>query len=628
MSNFNLVAQRTTAVQNIPRLTFQLPQSPNSIGTQQSNPILFCQSGCQLEFTFNNISGASVYNDGTFFSITPANGDNYIKWNGSNANGQQMVQFDLREIYFQAPAKDVVGQITYNKSIQMYFVFVNEQYNNQMIVISVIGQANNTGNAPQTNGFVLLNSLANQIPLRGDDVQLANLSNFNLGTLLPSNKSFFSTLVNSNTQYISMTQIVDIPLTFFNNMISRVIGSTQAYQQKVNNYVQNIPVNPAGTIIFYNENIEMHGAGQALVCDSNCQRVVGKANALNPTVGKRTTRQVEPSARDDKFIKETSAVAAQEEQPCEEEEMWEGDFTAVNTKPTVKEGVGIGNGFVIGFLMIATTFLIFWMIYQMHVLTGVSGSMFRLYFWKSLFSPQNALVTGLGFSAIAVLIACVIIYVVIFVKQRNDEDKKQKPSIALFVGFPIYFAVTIFFLIKLYMDRKSIFKSTPALNGKGSPFSGDFPSFQFESIDPKKPYFKLMQAADAIHSNPSMLATSQGQQLYKQATNAFSQLPQQQRLAMRQQFGQQLFKKGSQLSTAVKNGKLDSADIGAINRSLGKYIQHSTVSPTVKQDIINMASRYPNNPQLQNISSTLQQSNQLSLQQWKQLTNIAANPPQ
>ena len=625
MSNFNLVAQRTQAIQNIPRLTFQLPQSTTSIGTQQSSPILFCQSGCQLEFTFNNISGASVYNDGTFFSITPSGGTNYIKWNGSNTNGQELVQFDLKEVYFQAPAKDVVGAITYNKSIQFYLVFVNEQYNNQMIVISVIGQANNTGNVPQTNGFVLLNSLANQIPLRGDDVQLANLSNFNLGTLLPSNKSFFSTLVNSNTQYISMTQIIDIPLTFFNNMISRVIGSTQAYQQKVNNYVQNTPVNPAGTIIFYNENIEPIGAGQAFVCDSNCQQVVGKSSALNPTIGTKTTRQVEPRDRDDKFIKETSVQAEAEEQ-CEEEEMWPGDFTDAKFDKKQK-GLGAGNGFVIATVLIVAVVLAFIMFYIMHILTGISGSIFSANFWQTLFSPSNLLNSSLGIAAVVSIIICSIVFVTIFAKQANDEDKKQKPSIALFVGFAIYGIIAIYFLIRLYYDKKY----SPITSGikplGSSPFSGDSPDFQFESIDPKKPYFKLMNSARQISENPQILKSNKGQQLYKQASNAFAKLPAAQKLAMRQQFGPELFKQGSQLSQAVRNGTLNSSIIGAISRPLGRYISQSTISPAVKQDIMNMARIHPTDLRLQQLSRNLQTSNRLNPQQWNQLINIGVNPP-
>ena len=117
-----------------------------------------------------------------------------------------MIRFDLKEIKFSAPAKDVVGSITYNKSIQFYFTFVNSTYPNIMIVISIIGQVNNVGST-MTDGFVLLETLASQIPTRNQIKNVSNLGNVNLGNLLPTNKSFFSTIIDESTiQYISMTR--------------------------------------------------------------------------------------------------------------------------------------------------------------------------------------------------------------------------------------------------------------------------------------------------------------------------------------------------------------------------------------------------------------------------------------
>ena len=125
MANFNLEANRNTAIQNIPRLTFQLPQSTTGANPSTTTPILFCQIGCQLDFQFKDISSATLKNNGTYFTITPTdNSENYINWNGSGANGQKMIRFDLKEILFSAPAKDVVNSISYNRSIQFYLTFV------------------------------------------------------------------------------------------------------------------------------------------------------------------------------------------------------------------------------------------------------------------------------------------------------------------------------------------------------------------------------------------------------------------------------------------------------------------------------------------------------------------------
>jgi len=195
MSNFTLETNRNTAIQNIPRLTFQAPQTTTGANPSTNSPIFFCQIGCQLDFQFTNINSATLKNDGTYFTIIPAdNSNNYINWNGSGASGQNMIRFDLKEIKFSAPARDVVNSITYNRSIQFYYTFVNTTYPNIMIVITIIGQANNVGNA-LTDGFILLRSLTNQIPLRNETRTVSNLRNVNIGKLLPTNKSFFSTQI-------------------------------------------------------------------------------------------------------------------------------------------------------------------------------------------------------------------------------------------------------------------------------------------------------------------------------------------------------------------------------------------------------------------------------------------------
>ena len=54
MANFTLETTRNTAFTNIPRLTFQSPQSTTSATPSTTDPILFCQTGCDLEFKFKN----------------------------------------------------------------------------------------------------------------------------------------------------------------------------------------------------------------------------------------------------------------------------------------------------------------------------------------------------------------------------------------------------------------------------------------------------------------------------------------------------------------------------------------------------------------------------------------------
>jgi hypothetical protein len=332
MANFTLETNRNTAITNIPRLTFQLPQSTTTAVPSTVTPIFFCQTGCQLEFEFKNITSATFKNDGNYFTIIPnENSNNYINWNGSGVSGQNMTRFDLKEIKFAAPARDVVGAITYNKSIQFYLTFVNSTYTNIMIVISIIGQANNVGTA-QTDGFVLLNTLSPQIPLRNDVKTVSNLGNVNLGNLLPTNKSFFSTLLNDNNlQYIFMTRIIDIPESFLNNLISRVIGSQQAYQSKVNQYTQQLPSNPVGTIIFYTENIKPINSDQTYVCNSNCDRVVGSASLLQPTIGSSTTTASATPSTTTRTMTAPSKLPQQEEE-CEEEYVFPGTKTRVKVK--------------------------------------------------------------------------------------------------------------------------------------------------------------------------------------------------------------------------------------------------------------------------------------------------------
>jgi hypothetical protein len=438
MANFTLETNRNTAITNIPRLTFQLPQSSNTPVPDTITPIYFCQTGCQLEFEFKNITTATLKNDGNYFTIKPnEDSNNYIKWNGSGVSGQNMTRFDLKEIKFSAPAKDVVGGITYNKSIQFYLTFVNSTYTNIMIVITIIGQANNVGNA-QTDGYILLNSLAPQIPLRNDTKTVSNLENVNLGKLLPSNKSFFSTLLNNNNlQYISMTRIIDIPDTFLNNLISRLIGSQQSYESLVNKYTQQIPTNPQGTIIFYTENVNLINSDkEAYVCNANCDRVIGDATLLQPTIGTSkttSTKSVTPTSISKSKIAGKN-IPKQEE--CEEEYVFPGSKTNVNVKSdagslsnknelTKKQTVsGIFQGIIIGLIVVLIIVFSWGIFYSLKMIANVKGmKFFSTIFWGDKENIPWIIITFIGFLGILI---CLIISIISLIEENSEKDKSDR----------------------------------------------------------------------------------------------------------------------------------------------------------------------------------------------------------
>ena len=666
------IQQRTNSIKNIPRLTFLPPQNPQTIGTQQSSPIFFCQSGCQLEFYFNNISNISTYNDGNLFSITLLNDNNqnYIKWNGSNTNGQELTTFYLKEIYFQAPAKDVVGQITYDKSIQMFFAFVNEQYNNLMIVISVIGQANNLGNQPQTNGFKLLDTLAQQIPLRGDDVQLSNLKNFNLGTLLPSNRSFFSTLTNNNNiQYISMKTIIDVPLTFFNNMVSRVAGGTNAYKQKINNFIQNTPINPPGTFIFYNENIQPIGAGQALVCNANCEQVPGKESQLSPSIGTRTTRQIEPQQRDDSHIKNIAqGIQTEEEIPCEEEEVWPDEITKVTPeekKITTEQTADKAGSIILIFVMVLFMIVgIIGVFVSLKIKFDLSSfkNIFSSYFWNK----DNAPWIAFGLSGLTIFLVCIIIWIVFYIKSNKpeNENKNYKPWISLLIGGTIII-ITIGLILfksnlhsntdiqKLWKGKDTSpfpssqltspfsgnslpqnFKSKfPNLSSKfSSPFSSKSPSAPpLQPINTSSPDYKLSHAISQLSQNPNLIDTPQGKQIYQNAMQSYKQLPSNQKNIFKKSFGNQLFNPSSNFSKGItqSTGTVDPAIKSALSSEFQKYSSLAYITPQMQKEIMNLAQSNPNNPILSQLSqqvASLTNGGMISPQTLQLLIKFASNP--
>lgn len=457
MANFTLETTRNTAFTNIPRLTFQRPQSTTGATPSTTDPILFCQTGCDLEFKFKNITSARLKNDGAYFTITPPdNSDNYINWSGSGKAGFDMIRFDLKEIKIAAPARDIVGSITYNKSIQMYFSFVNSDDNKKdiMIVISIIGQANNVGNA-QTDGFILLNELTNQIPMRNDIRSVTNLKNVNLGNLLPSSKAFFNTLIDAQKiYYISMARIIDIPENFLNNMISRVVGGQQAYQSKVNQNTQQIPSNPPGTFIFYSENLKSIGSDQAYVCNANCDRVIGDASLLQPKFGSSTdTRIAGTSTR----TVPGAPGAPAKEIPCEEEFVYPGTKTPVKIKSASAPATStdkstdksnekeltkpeLGNVGVLAAFGVMIFLLSIGILFAMSKASGVTS--FMGFFSRELWNVPNIPFILAGLIGFITLVVGVSITMVILNKQNQpdqpDKDKDKQPWIGLIVGLSVW----------------------------------------------------------------------------------------------------------------------------------------------------------------------------------------------
>ncbi len=321
MPNYNDNNTRDNSIDQLPRMIFQLPNTDSGTALPSANPVFFCQSGCAIDYHFSNINSCQFNNDGKKFTITPTDTTNYIMWNGTDINsGEKMVQFTLKEVFFTAPAKDYIGTNSdiLSQSIQYYFVFVNEKYSNLMICVSVIGSVNNIGNAPKSNGFVMMETLSTRIPSINVQSDLSNLNNFNLGTLIPPNKPFFSTLITNNIQYIILTEVVDIPINFFTNIATIVNGGTQLYTAKMNQFKTNIPQNPPTTILFYNENSQLLD-NQNIVCNSNCDLVPAKK--ITPSIGTYTSTETEKEKIKNEQIKTISGAELPPEK-CEMEEVW------------------------------------------------------------------------------------------------------------------------------------------------------------------------------------------------------------------------------------------------------------------------------------------------------------------
>lgn len=622
MANFTLETTRNTAFTNIPRLTFQKPQSTTGATPSTIDPILFCQTGCDLEFKFKNITNAKLKNDGAYFTITPPdNSDNYINWSGSGKAGFDMIRFDLKEIKIAAPARDVVGSINYNKSIQIYFSFVNSDENKKdiMIVISIIGQANNVGNA-QTDSFILLNELTNQIPMRNEIRAVTNLKNVNLGNLLPSNKSFFNTLIDTQKiYYISMARIIDIPENFLNNMISRVVGGQQAYQSKVNQNTQQIPSNPPGTFIFYSENIKTIGSDQAYVCNANCDRVVGDASLLQPTFGSSTDSKI-PGTSTRTAPGEPGAPP--KDVPCKEESVYPGTRTPVNVKPASAPATStdkstdksnekelteseLNNVWVLAAFGVMICVLTIFILGAMSIASGVTS--FSGFFSREMWNVPNIPFILAGLIGFITLVVGVSITMVILNKNNQpdlpDEDKNKQPWIGLIVGLSVWLLCLIplaFFAFKAKRYSNSSFGYSSSNNYSSNSFSpqnrlelpinSTLPGFN----PPKMKLFNTQVDILSSYKSPAdfLKPGSSGIDDILKASKQYSQLSQFEKRIM-QEYNPSLVPYLKPEGEFIKNFKSTPPEtLQSFIDSLNYYNLMSKRQPLISSDLINRLQKY------------------------------------
>ena len=480
MPNYNDNNTRDNSIDQLPRMTFQLPNTESGNALTTISPVFFCQAGCSVEYHFSNITSCQFNNDGKKFTITPTDTTNinYIMWNGTDVNsGEKMTQFTLKEIYFTAPAKDYIGTNSdiLSQSIQYYFVFVNEKYSNLMICISIIGSVNNLGNAPKSNGFVMLETLSTRIPAVNVQSQLGNLNNFNLGTLIPPNKPFFNTLVTNNIQYIILTEVVDVPVEFFSNMTTIVNGGTQLYTSKMNQFKTNIPVNPPSTILFYNENSQTLD-NQSLVCNSNCDLVPGKK--ITPTIGKYTT--VKSDKKPEPKLKTISGTEIPLEE-CQTEEVWANQSlkTSPPTGDPTKPGTSIDDAPDNTAIVAITVSLII-------IIVFCTILSFIKYTNKNKISIIF-LVIGLIAYIVGLSVGCGI----------YSPTKNTNYWIAYVVGVVVWFISVIFMLKFRNNDGYSLSSSYPSIDLQNLTNSGKQQRYSGLNVPPdftvpNKPWYKRM----------------------------------------------------------------------------------------------------------------------------------------
>jgi len=257
---------RLQTINNLPRYKIDTPGQTAS----QSEFILFCYRGCNLNLNLGNATNLTLKNSNKQLIIT-ANGTQKIGWSGSGANGLRDVNFDLKEIIITAPQKYILSGEIYNKGMQFYLTFTSSQYPNLMVFITVVGNVNDGNQAQSTMPYKMFNQLTN-IPINNGTANLT-VSNFNLRNLLPNNTSFITTISpDQSTSIITMQNTVFIPQTFFNNFVNQVLGGPEVYNNLLNEARQAVS-NPEGTQLFYNQDTTPLLSGQQYVCNRNCQQV-------------------------------------------------------------------------------------------------------------------------------------------------------------------------------------------------------------------------------------------------------------------------------------------------------------------------------------------------------------------
>ena len=95
---------RLQTINNLPRYKIDTPGQT----AQQSEFILFCSRGCNLNLNLSNATNLTLKNSNKQLIIT-ANGNQKIGWSGSGANGLRDVNFDLKEIIITAPQKYILS---------------------------------------------------------------------------------------------------------------------------------------------------------------------------------------------------------------------------------------------------------------------------------------------------------------------------------------------------------------------------------------------------------------------------------------------------------------------------------------------------------------------------------------
>jgi len=690
MPNYNLNTDRILSLTNRKGLNFSLPREGS--GNTTGEFILLCQN-CQLEFNFTSIKSCSFSNNGNFLILTPTNtsdlNNNYILWNGyTEQTGQQMEKWNLKEIMIGGPLKDRLSDsIPVARSIQIYMNFFNSTNPNLLITISVICQANLVGASAITNAYALLNKLAPLIPLKDETKQLGGLSNFNLGNLLPQNKSYFVTLMIANRlQFIIMTNVLDIPPDFLTNFISRVMGSQGRYESLVNNYQNNIPNNPPGTIIYFNQNIPVFGSDQAIRCNSNCQQV--PANIATPGIGS-TSSATAPGAPPPGERPPPTVPGQVSEEVCETVEVEPGAASTTEGKSALKEVTPAADNTILNSvivtLIIFSMILLVWWITRYFLRYGGGGTNIQRFL--SAFGKQNWLVILFWILGVATIVICFILASAFFVEnnKKTDENSKQiNVLIPVIVGVVVYiisFGVVIYKMPNVegetswFNGMKDLgfgtipspfsgltgtptspggpgLPRTTGLSGISGIFGGPavsstpaltIPSLQSNQLKLASNFQKL---AEQVAQNPNYLKTPEAQNKYKRILKTYSSLSASQQKNIQKEIGPVLSDPFAQNIKALTkkpgvtgpSGQVLGPGISPqeaariLGDSYNKFVKLSTIKPEVKKAIQKLyeadksyalSKGIPVNANLEKAVTTLPDSGPITPEQLNLLLKIA-----